>query len=90
MNCQKGDIAVIVSVDGHPRLKHLLGRIILCKQLTIAWDGHAWAYKGRRLRADGLVCTAVPDRWLRPLRDSDGKDEVLRLAGRPVGMPQAA
>jgi hypothetical protein len=30
------------------------------------------------------------DRDLRPLRDNDGEDEVLRLVGRPVGTPQAA
>lgn len=34
--------------------------------------------------------TPCPDSRLRPLRDSDGEDEVLRLVGRPVGTPQAA
>jgi hypothetical protein len=28
--------------------------------------------------------SVFPDEWLRPLRDSDGVDEVLRYAGHPL------
>lgn len=75
MNCKPGDLAVVVTVEGYVELKHLLGQIRKVKKLQTAWDGPAWSYAGRRFRADGMTCAAIPDRWLRPIRDP-GDDAV--------------
>ena len=90
MNCKPGDWAVIVrSAAGNE------GKIVRCLELTHVSRG--WAFgDGPRWVTDppvsGNYTPAIPvlDRCLRPLRDSDGQDEMLRLAGRPVGTPQAA
>jgi hypothetical protein len=85
MNCKPGDLAIVVSVDGHPLLEHLLGSIRRVKKVALAWDGPAWTYSGRRFRAAGQTCHAIPDRWLRPIRDpgDDAKDESFRWAPAP-------
>lgn len=89
MNCKPGDLAVIVSVDGVAALDHMLGQIRRVSRLQQAWDGPAWEYLGERFTACGLVCEAIPDRWLRPIRDSDGTDETLIYAGKPRELEQA-
>ena len=37
-----------------------------------------------------VTFSPVPDVFLRPLRDSDGDDEMLRIAGLPNKQPEAA
>ncbi|MFY7939988.1 MAG: hypothetical protein ACOVOX_03685 [Burkholderiaceae bacterium] len=94
MNCKQGDLAVIVrSCCGNE------GRIVTCVALDVAgasvgpnWDvrpGAAWWTEPPILGWNGTV-VPVRDALLRPIRDSDEEDEMLRLVGRPVGTPQAA
>jgi hypothetical protein len=84
MNCKKGDLAIVVSRTTNA------GKIGRCVR---RYDG-PWAYgvgpgwilegpvlhepSGRRKRIN-----AVADEWLRPIRDNDGEDEMLRIAGKP-------
>lgn len=89
LNCKQGDLAVIVrSFAGNE------GKVVQCLQLVL---GEKHAFPGPRWLIDRPVphstmgsTLTVADCALRPLRDSDGEDEVLGLVGRPVGDPQAA
>lgn len=82
MNCKPGNLAIVVSVDGNPDLKHLINQIREVVAVETAWDGPAWTYKGERFRARGQTCRAIPDRWLRPINPPAGTvtdDEVRHL-----------
>jgi hypothetical protein len=90
LNCKQGDLAVIVRSEAGNE-----GAIVQCMRLlppgTEGWEtlGPRWMVD-RVLNGNCGPVRSVPDARLRPLRDSDGEDEVLRLVGRPVGTPQAA
>jgi len=81
MNCKQGDLA-FVCYPGDP----FDGAIVQC----VAWVGGEYDYWriDRLLPNQGLPLIA--DRILRPLRDSDGEDEVLQMVGLPAGTRQAA
>ena len=95
LNCKQGDIAVIVrSAAGNE------GKIVQCLRLEMklmaCWpDGiqrlePQWETDTPLRGCFGRVDRFVADSRLRPLRDSDGEDEVLRLVGLSAGTPQAA
>ena len=101
MNCKQGDLAVIVRSNlGNA------GRIVTClhlaslEELLSTFGSSMWPYGSiwrldTSVRWSGSVSDAIDvpfmvDSVLRPLRDSDGEDEVLRLVGLPAGAPQAA
>lgn len=83
MNCKQGDLAVVVrSYNG----QH--GAIVECVQLfehPLFPGEPCW-----EVRPPLLLGAWCHDDQLRPLRDNDGEDEILRLVGKPVGEPQAA
>jgi len=88
LNCKQGDLAIVVrSAAGNE------GKIVRCVKLTKG--GGALGY-GPRWRTEPVLIgsNGMPrpplDACLRPLRDSDGEDEVLRLVGRPIGDKEAA
>lgn len=95
MNCKQGDLAVIVrSTCGNA------GKIVRCISLlpsqpfvqpdgTVQY-GPAWVVNPPVIGWKGDRLPGVRDALMRPLRDSDGEDELLRLVGRPVGTPQEA
>lgn len=90
LNCKQGDLAFIVkSYAGNE------GKVVQCLRLVAG--GSDWIEDGPRWEIDrgvpskaGYLVFSVADSCLRPLRDSGGEDEMLRIAGRPVGTPQAA
>jgi hypothetical protein len=96
LNCKQGDLAVVVkSTAGNE------GKIVRCVRMhdseTHDLDGWPTFSSGPRWVIDrplhglaGRPIYTCPDRFLRPLKDSDGEDEVLRLVGRPLDEPQAA
>lgn len=96
MNCKQGDLAVVVRSDSGNE-----GAVVQCLRLyigpmqtpagRITEPRAAWLID-RPLpgRLSGRECWHVEDRKLRPLRGSDGQDEMLRLVGLPAGTPQAA
>ena len=93
MNCKKGDLAVIVRqapldprslgaivevVETGPTIKfHVLGGgvfpswFVRSKEPFVMHNGRKSTY------------FFVPDALLRPIRDNDGQDEMLRIAGLP-------
>lgn len=91
MNCKPGDLAVIVNPQ-HVELRHFVGRLLVVKKLVGVdfYGDPVWSYKGARLKADGLICTAVSDKWLRPIRDQPGEDEMIRIAGLPQNLKETA
>lgn len=90
MNCKVGDRAVIVRADNDPEC---LGKIVTVVALRIAMGSPAWQIDPPCYWKDGTgqaFEVMWDDRDLRPLRDSDGEDEMVLLAGKPVGISQAA
>lgn len=89
MNCKPGDLAIVLNAN---YMKRIIGRIVTCLEVapvgleffneldrvwTTASEPEVWIVddgKHRWLHAD---CR------LRPIRDSDGEDEILRIAGYP-------
>ena len=97
MNCKQGDLAVIArSTAGNE------GKVLTCLRLATSaqvfaegftcgdWLGIVWETDASLADSWGNGTSLYPDCRLRPLRDSEGEDEMLRLVGRPVGEPQAA
>lgn len=89
IRCKVGDLAVVVRSDADN-----LGRIVRCVRLLgdfwwcDAQGGGAriaatWEIDVPLRGADGTVSREIADDQLRPLRDSDGDDEMLRIAGKP-------
>ena len=81
LNCKQDDLAVVVrSAAGNE------GRIVRCVKLTsgigLLGYGPRWFTEPALL---GVYGKPVPplDACLRPLRDSEGEDEMLRIAGLP-------
>ena len=82
LNCKPGDLALIVrSVAGNQ------GKIVRCAKIVGSW--HALDGAGPRWETDppvnglkGEHAYPVLDCNMRPIRDSDRPDEMLRIAGR--------
>lgn len=90
MNCKQGDLALIVrSAAGNE------GKIVRCVELAGSWggydgDGMRWVTEPPVRGMRGELAYPVLDCNMRPLRDSDGADEAMRIVGRLVGAPMAA
>ena len=100
MNCKRGDLAWIVRSNSGNH-----GKIVECVALQLypAYAEPTWGVRCSRPLTrpnwrprDYAWCRArgfdevLKDSALRPLRDSKGEDEMLRIVGRHVGTPQAA
>lgn len=92
LNCKPGDLAVIVRTNSAKA--NYIGRVIRVTTLSTHHfqAGPAWNFEGAPLQSlDGSKAIEVAnDCCLRPLRDSHGQDEVLKLIGLPVVQPQTA
>ena len=83
MRCKVGDRAVIVRADNDPEC---LGRIVTVLALRITNWGLAWQVDPPhfwRAETGQDIEVMWDDHDLRPLRDGDGQDEMLRLVGLP-------
>jgi hypothetical protein len=75
-----------------------LGTIVTCLRLhasqTIDVDGvplvkdrgPRWVVDPPVLNAENQLLYSIADLNLKPLRDTDGEDEILRLVGKPQGL----
>jgi hypothetical protein len=99
MNCERGDIAIVVK--GYNNLSKVLTCIRLvpmievqvalaCKGLAPKCsEGNYWEVDVPIMWSDGVkydTLNYIPDSFLRPIRDSDGEDEMVKLLGKPNDM----
>lgn len=100
MNCKQGDLAIIIKSRAGNE-----GKIVRCVRLHdfIDRDINGWptGIIGPRWVIDrpvpGLTNDGHPnymftvaDSCLRPIRPTDGEDEILRLVGKPINNLQPA
>lgn len=99
LNCRRGDIAIVVrgpstgavvSVvapwSGRSVLKQWLGLELFkwqCETLSPAFNA-VRRFDGARIDLQPGQEVVSPDCILRPLRDQEGDDEMLHIAGRPL------
>lgn len=82
LNCRPGDLALIVrSVAGNE------GKIVRCIKFIGAVPGFAgndrWEIDTFLPANWGRTANSFHDAWLRPLRDEEGDDEMIQIAGKP-------
>ena len=84
MNCKPGDLAIIIY---SPIIPKYLGRIVRITKSAGVIEHKGVIYqcwhtipKLKGLRGKTIV---PEDVCLRPIRDQDGEDEILRIAGKP-------
>lgn len=95
MNCKQGDLAIRISaVDGClipvGAIVKVLSWCANSAQNRIGDTGlvrnaqNLWCveYNGNAGGEDGIYY-AIPDAELKPIRDQDGEDEMLKIAGYP-------
>jgi hypothetical protein len=92
MNCKPGDLAIVVGGHGlgNDPLK-MRGRIVRCirilgpADLGFEYDEACPTWEVDIDVKDPIdgVQIGVEDEFLRPIRDNDGEDEILRIAGKP-------
>jgi hypothetical protein len=98
MNCKPGDLAIItglhpavdaangrivrladaapVSVNGEPAW-------ILAERVEVVLLANGRSFNQQFWIGETVWFDRLQDKYLRPIRDSDGEDEMLRLAGKP-------
>ena len=92
MNCRPNELAVIASTAGRTGLQRriveeLIGTPVRVIAPYLLCGEPAWRIEQEINILIGDVPAAVvgiADAVLRPLRDGDGEDEMLRIAGKPV------
>lgn len=94
MNCKPGDLAVILWTRNYPENIGALVRVLHdSPNGPLPEYGHQWSVEPlqRVMTSIGKAGPggefSMPDRFLRPLRDNDGDDEMLRIAGKPEARP---
>ncbi len=92
MNCKQGDLALVI----HDGLSIKAGAVVVCLEFvgqatSRDWQvfNDVWAveYRGSDRSPNGWWW-GLPDSYLRPIRDNDGDDEMLRIAGLPNKQPE--
>jgi hypothetical protein len=87
MRCKKGDLAILVSPCQTEGLVVRVGALAAMESK----HGPIWLVTGAEHKpgewlhagtpANGI--DSCPDAWMKPIRDNDGEDEMLRIAGKP-------
>lgn len=90
MNCKQGDLAIFVKSNAGNE-----GKIVTCLRFATAaecdaygfnphFHGPVWFTDKHLFTIYGTVSKLACDEQLRPIRDQDGEDEMIRIAGKPV------
>lgn len=85
MRCKVGDLAVFVkSLAGNEGAVIRVVRFVGPINFTVAgFFPDVWEIDPPVRAVEGGVTRRAPDAWLRPLRDGEGTDETIRIAGLP-------
>lgn len=88
MNCKPGDMAVIVGGrDFQDDCKHHIGKVVRVERMVsgIVFGELMIGWKAEPILTETTTGGEVywVDHHLRPIRDNDGEDEMLRIAGKP-------
>lgn len=90
LNCKEGDLAIIVGNDsGYGRLCAVVSGVFTREDIgdfRVHWECDTLGQKiplEDGTYSDGVETLDIPDENLRPIRDQDGEDEILRIAGKP-------
>jgi len=77
LNCKQGDLAIVIRSN-----KGFIGKIVKCLSLARCnpLTGEAGWFTEPKL--GGYHC--IVDSALRPIRDSNETDEILRIVGKPI------
>lgn len=84
MNCKPGELVVCISSPAFPEL---VGRVFTVTRICNAWPD-SWDTDPPQFVARFRKPVSFMDSTLRPLRDGNGTDEMLLLAGIPDGAKQ--
>ena len=88
LRCKQGDLAIVVKSHAGNH-----GVVLTCLRLATAAEmkdlsyrkySSMWVTDRATQSTWGLPDCLMPDECLRPLRDTDGEDEMLRLVGKPA------
>lgn len=90
MNCKPGDLAIrvragfckLIPVGAVVQVLECYGSGFSRSSGSAAQNIWSVEYQGQHRDINGCL-HGVPDSDLRPLRDNDGEDEMLRIAGLP-------
>lgn len=80
MNCKPGDLAVVVRSEAGNEGK--IVRVIRFIGFGERFADDCWHVEPA-LRGTHRMHNDVSDSRLRPIRDNDGEDEMLRIVGKP-------
>jgi hypothetical protein len=95
MRCSIGDLCIVVADRTNPANAGALVRVLAAADndyfdVDQDWEVEALTTLRYPTAPEPYLQTVLPgeiagflDRELRPLRDNDGEDEVLRIAGKP-------
>jgi len=84
MNCKQGDLAIIVKSYAHNE-----GKIVQCIKFLPDFEysdgdrSDSWEVDIYLQCGNGILSKIIGDHQLRPIRDQDGEDEMIKLAGKP-------
>jgi hypothetical protein len=102
MNCKPGDLAIVVRAPAGASIA--VGSLVKAVELLhgdiclhigdtgstySASDAWRVEYRGSLVSPCGRLWT-VTDSRLRPIRDNDSEDEILRIAGKPINTKEPA
>jgi hypothetical protein len=95
MNCKPGDLAVMIRATV-PENVGAICAVLVSSTYTEVLGEQVWVVEHQRPRASihyetgerlCEVTANVRDSWLRPIRPDEGEDEMIRIAGKPEGVP---
>lgn len=87
MNCKQGDLAIHVGGSWGIKSPNL-GKIVRCVRFIgeiPGWKDLRWEIEGGPIVGPkGEHLRHAADKYLRPIRDNPGEDEMLRIVGKPT------
>lgn len=88
LNCKVGDLAIVIkSTAGNEGkivqcLKFVPNKQFLKRDCNVIVED-SWIVDSKLKTWNGRPGNAIPDAWLKPIRNQDGEDEMLKIVGYP-------